>query len=779
MFTIVNALWLRPLSVSAADRLVVVVRSSPPGDAAFFRIEGPAWRAFEATAGQVITSDREAGLQPRIALAGVQRQVETLGVTLEYFRLFGLSIRGRDFTPEDNRQGAEPVGIISDRLWTREFNRRAEVIGALVTSTPFTLRIIGVAPPDFQGARRGEMVDIWIPTTLIPRASRRPESSLLPLMVFGRLHPGQSVHDASRRFQETHVDERHRRLWERLAIVPLSHAFGTPESHTIMIRETGVLSVVASLAVLVLLGGCATLMSLVLVHYERRRRELAIKTVLGASGRRIATELSRELAILTVSGTVGALLVAVWGLRTLPALNLPGGVNLGRLNLSIDGRVLGVAVLTTVLTLVLAALLPMRRTMRLNLALEMVADLRPHLQPTHDACVRLSWHFKSLQRSSFSWSLDYSCGTVARGLRLGSGFDVDRTLFVTLQTLSPLRAIGPIDSELQAIRERSNSNTRSTPRSAWCECGCGRDVSHWLGPSNYIDCVASHPDWTTATRVAPGAHVWGGELLRTIGVPMLLGRGLTDADATASPLPAVVTGALAESLWPGEDPLGQILSVQEGGRDGSYVVVGIADDFCFGSFSRPAAGVLITVRQEAFGIEPHFVLRATNATALVDTVRKVIQQALPDAPWVKVETGREIVGRDLGPQRLGAWFFSGFGLVALILGVGGVFGLVAYLAESQQYEFGIRLALGATRRDVILHSVAAALFPVSIGVAVGVGFAAGVARLLTSLLVGLSALDPLTYGTVATTMLACAALAGLSAALRLRRLDASDALRTN
>jgi hypothetical protein len=271
----------------------------------------------------------------------------------------------------------------------------------------------------------------------------------------------------------------------------------------------------------------------------------------------------------------------------------------------------------------------------------------------------------------------------------------------------------------------------------------------------------------------------GANLLATIGVPILAGRSLTDADVTTSPISAVATATLADSLWPGEDPLGQVLSVEEGRRGRKYIIVGVAADFCFGSLSRPAAGVLITARRDTFGIEPQFALHATQAAELVDSVRKAVEQALPDAPWAKVETGRNIINRDLGPQRLGAWFFSAFGFVALILGLGGVFGLVAYLAESQQYELGVRLALGATRRDVMLHSMTAALSPVLFGVAVGVGLAVGIARLLTSLLAGLSALDPLTYAAVSSTMLVCAGLAGASAAWRLRRLDASNALRTH
>jgi ABC-type antimicrobial peptide transport system permease subunit len=127
---------------------------------------------------------------------------------------------------------------------------------------------------------------------------------------------------------------------------------------------------------------------------------------------------------------------------------------------------------------------------------------------------------------------------------------------------------------------------------------------------------------------------------------------------------------------------------------------------------------------------------------------------------------------------LGAWFFTGFGLTALLLGVGGVFGLVAYLAESRQREFGVRLALGATPRDLVRHGVTAGLVPVSIGVAAGLVAAALMARVFTSWLVGLSALDPATYATVALVMLGCAGLAGLSAAWRLRRTMPSDSLRT-
>jgi macrolide transport system ATP-binding/permease protein len=169
VFTVVNALWLKPPPFAEPDRLVTIT------DQPFLELSAPALRPFEAVAGQVLTSDRMAGLRPRITMDGVAMELETLGVTPEYFQLFGLAIRGRDFAADDDRQGAEPVAIISDRLWARGFDRRPEVIGAVLGAMPFHVRIIGVAPPGFTGVQRGEQADLWIPSRLVPAAASAPE----------------------------------------------------------------------------------------------------------------------------------------------------------------------------------------------------------------------------------------------------------------------------------------------------------------------------------------------------------------------------------------------------------------------------------------------------------------------------------------------------------------------------------------------------------------------------------------------------------------------------
>lgn len=224
---------------------------------------------------------------------------------------------------DDDKTGAEPVAIISNRLWVRAFARRDDAIGAVAAAKPFPIRIIGVAPPDFSGARRGERADVWIPSRLFPRIlpGAAQAGGAPPLMAFAGMHPGQTPAGITRDLRErgdpqtTSAD---------FAIVPLTDVFGSPESRTSVIREGAALGVVSGVALLVLVAGCATLAAPVLVHYERRRRELAVRVALGASRARLANGLIAELVVLAGGGLIGAILISVLGLNAMPSLSLPG-----------------------------------------------------------------------------------------------------------------------------------------------------------------------------------------------------------------------------------------------------------------------------------------------------------------------------------------------------------------------------------------------------------------------------------------------------------------------
>lgn len=718
-----------------------------------------------------MTTDPYGELQPQIEVAG--RVPETLGVTSGYFGVLRLPIRGRDFAPEDERDGAEPVAIISDRLWSAAFGRRSEIIGAVVPAKPLAIRIVGVAPAGFEGARRGERADVWIAVGPVRRLAPpdwngRP----LPLMVFARLGSEQSVQLVNQRYWEL-TDLQLRdfylanpiRMANRPVVVSLDGAFGTPQTRTFMVNERDAALVVGGLAMLVMLGGCATIAALVLVHYERRRAELAVKMALGAGRGRLARELLRDLSLVALTGSAGGIMVAALGVQILPAMSLPGGVDIGRLNLSIDWRVCAVALAATLATLLVAAALPIARATRPRLA----GELTGTTSSTTRASQRIRQALLALQVCATMIVL-IAAGlfvrAVVHGFGNAPGFDVNQTVFVSIQE-GPLRDATGYRPDLIAARNaRLMQALREVP--GVTEVASGLPP---IGPADRFvikKLTAQEQDHELAVGQFRGSP----EVLSALGVPILRGRSLTAADSSASPYPAVISETLARRLWPGGDALGQPLRAPVS-RYGPFVVVGIARDLPFGSLSDPGDGVVVTAQPDGNATVSSFVVRTELPAVVAGSIRRTIK-----AQVVKATTGRELVAQDIGRQRLGAWFFSGFGLAALLLGVGGAFGLVSYLAESQRREFGVRLALGATMAHLVRRGLVAALVPVAAGVACGLIVAAAVSRVFTSLLAGISALDAVTYVGVAVMTLGCATIAALAAAWRLRRTSPADALRT-
>jgi putative ABC transport system permease protein len=628
-----------------------------------------------------------------------------------------------------------------------------------------------VASAGFEGARRGERADLWIPSGLLPRFLPGGLDQRPPLIAFARLRPGQTATQVERQLRERHANES---VADRLAVLPLKDIFGAPESRTIAIREGNALAIVAVLASLVLLGGCATLAALVLVHIERRRGETAIRVALGASRMRLVAERSKELGLIAITGTVGAVVVAALGLQTLPSLSLPGSVDLGRLDLSIDWRVLGVAISVSALTLIAAGWLPIAWFTRHTRVGELWAG--PGATASR-ASQRVRQTLLTVQVSAGIIVL-VAAGLFVRAVLHGfggaPGFDVDRTVFVTVQVESQSSYPGTAGmyTWMSTVAERSARAMNALRALPGVE-----EVAQGLPPIGREE--ASRPvDVDTNGRresLTLGRLDGSPEMLSALGVPIVAGRSLTLADQMARPLPAIVTASLARRLWPAEGPLGQILGTS---RDGRLVIVGVARDFVVGSTVRPPAGVIVTARHLSSN-QARLIVRAAHPDALVKAIPEAIRSVLPGVQWVSVTTGREVVARDLGRQRLGAWFFSGFGLAALVLAVIGTFGLVAYLAESRRREFGIRVAMGAGPGHLLRHGLSTALVPVSIGVTIGLVCAAWTSRLFTSVLVGVSPLDALTYISIGVMVVGCAGLAALGAAWRLRRVRPADLLRTN
>ena len=763
VFIVVNALWVRPMPLPNPERLMTLPASITFGTA---DLRHPAFELFEGgVAGQIVINESfEPGRRlPQIQLAG--NDLETVSVTVNYFGVLGLAIRGRDFTQDDDKEEAEPVAIISHRLWSRLFNRRLEAVGAVLPSAPLPIRIVGIAPEDFTGVRRGERAELWIPLSVGRRVL--PANRSGTLLVLARLGDLQSLPPLLHRFEE---------LWPGLlrrfqtSFTPVSEVFGTPAAPTVVIRESNTFLVASTLALIVLLGGCATTAALVLVHYERRRGEFAVRLSLGASSHQMLFERVRELAVIAGMGASSGILVAILGARMIRFFSLPGGVDISRLDLTIDWRVLCVSGVAVLVTLFAAAAWPIVRSSRVRLAGEVVAGAHA----TTLGSLRIRQTLLSVQVCTAVVVLVTAVlfvRSVINGFGAAAGFDVNSTAFVSAR-VERTGPVGGVERLLAWYADRS-----SKVIAALRPLSGVNDVAEGISP------IGSDALLRTAVRsirgrdqehqLSIGRLTGSPELLRVLGVPIVGGRALTAADFAGLPpapgTPAVVTHSMAERLWPGGGAIGQTLKVPEG----LFLVVGICRDFAFGSLATPASGVLVTAGPVGSDYAS-FVVRTDHPERVAAMAPSLVQ-----AQAVRAVTGRDAVATDIGRQRLGAWTFSGFGLAALILGVGGTFGLVAYLAESRRREFATRLALGADPTHVMRLGLFASLVPVSVGVTAGLALGAMLSGLVAAQLVGINRLDLASYGVVAAVMLGSAVIAGLTGAWRLRRVIPAESLRTS
>jgi predicted permease len=790
IFTVVNALWLRPQPIPDADRVVLLPVSTLPTTGSS---EGGWWAegglqtlrrepVLAAVAGQVATSGENSVWRPRIVLAKVGHDVEVAAVTSQYFSVMGLLPRGRDFTPADDRRDAPVVAIISERLWRTAFDGAADVIGAEVAAAPERIRIIGIAPPDFHGVRLGEDVDLWIPrfsACRVAQHGRQIDAKIEPpMLAYARLIAGPSIAEALRLLQTPSDGSRPLAT----SLIPISAVYGTREARTTLVERTTMLWLAAAASAVVFIAGCATLMALIFVHYERRRQELAIRMALGCSHRRLIGALALELGRLGAFGAAGAAALAIAGLRVVPLLRLPGGIELGRFDLSPDWRVVLFGAAVLVLTLAGGTLAPIRRATRHDLVGELVAS-----SSTWTSSLRLRTDIVALQVAVTVVALVAAGPFVWRVLTTLSHrplFDVQRTLFVDIKTDWPFDSdverksrqqaeasrIGPLLEELRALPGVSVVSLGGSP----------------IGPDQMaaLRSSMSH-QWpriltTSRMRYLPAAYEdVGPDYFDALGVAIIAGRKLNDADAVASgDRGVVVTRSFAEAMWAPGAAIDQRFML--GATDG-FRVVGVVNDIAFGSLSlaehrgvfRPLDPVSAALSSEPLA----FVIRSNDPARITDAVRNAIADALPFAYETTAVTGAEIIARDSGRERVSAWFLAGFSLVALVLGSAGVFGLVAFVAESRKREMGIRLALGGMPGHLLRLTVTLGVTPVMAGTAAGLGVSAVLAKVITTTFIDVNALTPAMYAIVGGVMIVAAAAAGLAAGWRVRRVMPADVLR--
>ncbi|HEV8254181.1 MAG TPA: ABC transporter permease [Vicinamibacteria bacterium] len=764
IFTWVNGVLLHPLQgVSEADRLVVVTATDPRE--AFISLSYPDYLDYAASgalAGLVVQDERPLSL----GHGGQADRIWALVVSENYFDVLGVRpALGGGFSADSG-----PAVVISHGLWQRRFGGDPAIVGRSVTLNTVPVTVIGVAPRDFVGSVVGLSLDAWVPVTLVPRlgvGTSLENRGNRWLQALGRLKAGSDPSQAqaelnvvARRLAAAYPQDRN----VGVAVYRFSNA---PTGATRLLGP--VLRVLAAVVAVVLLIACANVASLLLTRGAARRREMAIRVSLGAGRWRLARQMLIESLLLAFLGGAAAVVIAAWGSGLLwafaPATDLPVS-----LRTALDLRALGFTMLVAALSAVLFGLAPAWQASREDPSLALRAEAATSSGGRRRARVRASL---VVGQVALSLLLLVGAGLLLRSLHharsASPGFNPRGVLIASVDLVgngySPAAGRTFYRDALARIRAlpgvRAASLTRRAP------LGIGGSSSSTLVVEGY-EAPADRPAWAFTHSVGP-------DYFRTMETALASGRDFGAGDTALAPRVAIVNETMASRYWPGRDAVGGRLHF---GTGDWMTVVGVSRDARYRQLNEPPAPQLFLPIDQAYRAQATLLVRAEEQPArLAPAVLAQVRALDPALPVFAVGTLEQHVQAASFQQRLGGWLLAGFGALALALAVVGLYGVLAYSVAQRTREIGIRMALGSARAAIFGLVLREGLKLSVLGLAAGLVGAGLAARALSSLLLGVRPLDPVTFAAVAALLVVVALLACLAPARRAARVDPIVALR--
>jgi predicted permease len=773
IFSVVNAVLLRALPFPEPDRLVMIWE-----DASFagFPRNTPApanyadWKAQNHVFTEVAALDQRSF---NITGDGEPEKVEAYAVTANFFPLLGVQpLLGRSIQPDEDKPGAGKVVVISYGLWQQRYGGESNVIGRELLLNGEKHTVIGVMPSRFQFLE--SYVRLWVPIGF--SAEELAERGGHYLSVVARMKPGVTfeqanaeIHTIQQRIAHDHPDEA-----------------GRISAYVMSLRDQVAGDVRRPLLVLlvavgfVLLIACANIANLLLSRAASRRREIAVRTALGASRLRIVRQLLIESGLLAAAGAICGLLLASASFAFLQRL-IPDALALST-GLKLDPRVLSFTLLMALLTAVIFGLAPAFQASRLDLneALKQGGG-RTGL---HAGGNRLR---SAMVVSEIALALVLLVGaglliqTFMKLREQYSGLRPENAL--TLRTVLPLPKYSE-QPKRTAFYNQVLERMRSLP--GVISAGYTTTVPlSWKGGTNGF-----YPEGLTVEQARAGGLSYdantrqvSADYLKTIGIPLLRGRYLNDDDKEGTLPVALINETMARQYWPGKEAVGKRFQVGDpDGKKPWITIVGIAGDVRQMGVDEPVKAEMYFPYQQVndqlwFFAPRDLVIRvAGDPLSIVGAARNEIHQVDPDQPIANVRTMDEVLGEETATRRLGMTLLTVFAGVAMLLASLGIYGVLAYFVVQHTQEIGVRLALGAQRRDILELVLKKGMTLVLLGVVIGLAAAFALTRLMASLVYGISTADPLTYGMISLLLGLVALCACYLPARRATRVDPMVAL---
>jgi putative ABC transport system permease protein len=674
------------------------------------------------------------------------------------------------FTPDEDQPGRNHVVILSHRFWQNHFGSNPDIVGRNIHLNSDNYLVAGVMPASM---RLPDQAQIWTPMgwTDQERAVRGNHN----YQAIARLKPGVDFKQAqaemntisARLEQQYPADDKG---WGAVAL---------PLRDDLVSDVRPALLVLLGAVAFVLLIACANIANLVLAKTVARKKEIAIRTALGATTGRVLSQVLSETVLLALSGGILGLVMAHFGVRLIVAFladKLPRSTEIG-----LDIRVLGFTLMISLFTGIVAGLLPALRLVKTDLN----EALKQGLGRTDtDSGGQRARSMLVVSEVALSLILLIGAGLMIRSLwqlrAVDPGFDPHGVLTMTISVPAtkfpvPAQQISFFDQVLQRVRALPGVESASVID----------DLPLGGGGSHQPVAIEGRPTVPMSEQPEVDVRLIGTGYLSAMRIPLLRGRDINDADTAGRPSVVLINAAMARRLWPNEDPIGKRLTLSFF-PDAVREIVGVVADTKLDALdeSRDTATLYFPLDQvsepsgswRSFGMSLA-VRTAANPANAVSAVTNAVHQIDRDAPLLDIQSMDDLISDSLSPQRFNMLLLGAFAGLALLLAAVGIYSVLSYSVRRRVREIGIRMALGAQARDVLRLIVFEGMRPTLIGLAIGLAGALALGRVLANLIYGVKPTDPITFGAVATLLTAVGLFASLIPAYRATRVEPMKTLR--
>ncbi|HEX8144774.1 MAG TPA: ABC transporter permease [Pyrinomonadaceae bacterium] len=769
IFSVVNALLLRPLPFDEPQQLMMVWGVSKNSGEGRLVLSVPDLSDLRAQSQTIEYLAPYNGSGTTLANGDETERIFGAVVPADLFPLLRVEpVLGRTFTREEDVPGGPPLVVISQNLWQRSFGSDPKIVGKEIKMGGLGLTVIGVMPASFRFPIQGEKPDYWQPIASSPSYTAAKDiRGSRSLRVLARLKRGVTQAQA-----QSELASIARRLEEQYPDTNTGLTFNlTPLHEDIVGSVRPALLIILGAVAFVLLIACANVANLLLARSAARHKEIAIRTALGAGRLRIIRQLLTESLLLSVMGGGLGMLIAMWGIDLLVAAS---PANLPRIReIGLDAYVLGFTAAVSILTGILFGLVPALQSSRLDLTESLKEGGRGSTDGLRRNRVR---SLLVISEVALSLVLLVGAGLLIRSfvslLNTSPGFDADSILTVDI----PLsRSKFPGGEQQSLYVQQLIERTREVPG---VEAVAAVNILPLSGN-------ARESSFTVEGRpVPPGQEpeaqvsAVSPDYFRAMSIPLQRGRVFTERDRKDAPPVLIISESLARRNFPGEDPLGKRLLIDD--AKPPHEIIGIVGDVHHEGLETEAGPEYYLSYFQAPERLVNLVVRAappTDPASLQSAVRNAIKGVNSDQLIWQTKTMQQMLSESVARQRFNMMLLALFAALALFLATIGIYGVMSYSVTQRTHEIGIRIALGAQARDVLRMVVRQGMTLTLVGVCLGLLAAFAVTRVMTSLLYGVTATDALTFAAVSVLLAGIALLACLIPARRATRVDPMVALR--